>query len=109
MLRRIDCYSTASLIYVNFLMFIFYGHLLPRLAGFSSLCYSIRRQWAIDKRPYQMMLLSVFNNVFSHKEVEVNLWRDILGYSCLPVLGVKVALVNQVRFTLHFIDSSYSA
>lgn len=41
-----------------------------------------------------MMLLSVFNTMFVYKEVVFNIWRDILGYSCLLVISVKVALVS---------------
>lgn len=72
------------------------------LASFSSLCYSIERQWTKDKSPYQMVLLNVFNSMFVHKESAFNIWRDVLGYSYLLVISVKVALVTQVKFTFPF-------
>lgn len=49
-----------------------------------------------------MMLLNVFNSMFVHKECAFNIWRDVLGYSYLLVISVKVALVTQVKFTLPF-------
>ena len=83
-------------------MFTIHGHWLPGLASFSSLSYSIKMQWAKDKSPYQMILLSVFNSMFVHKESAFNIWRNVLGYSYLLVISVKVALVTQVKFTFPF-------
>lgn len=49
-----------------------------------------------------MMLLSVFNRMFVHKESAFDIWRNVLGYSYLLVISVKVALVTQVKFTFPF-------
>lgn len=46
-----------------------------------------------------MMLLNVFNSMFVHKESAFNIWMGVLGYSYIPVISVKVALVTQVKFT----------